>query len=101
VGGILSQRKRQRRTCAWPISGKGCLFKDGVWKRVCGASAVKKETIIVENVDKFPGHIVCDALSRSEIVVPVIIDNIAVGVLDIDSDNLGNFDATDKNILKN
>jgi len=83
-----------------PFQGRVACSRITFGKGVCGASAVKKETIIVEDVDKFSGHIVCDALSKSEIVVPVIINNKVVGVLDIDSDKLGNFDKIDKKYLE-
>lgn len=67
---------------------------------VCGTAAGKKQTIIVEDVDKFPGHIECDSGSRSEIVVPLICDDKAVGVLDLDSYHLSAFNETDKKFLE-
>lgn len=63
---------------------------------VCGTSWKTKETIIVPDVDKFPGHIACSAASRSEIVVPIFRNGVVVGVLDIDSELLDTFDNTDK-----
>jgi len=83
-----------------PFQGRVACSRMEFGKGVCGAAAVKKETIIVEDVNKFPGHILCNALSKSEIVVPVIINSKAVGVLDIDSDKPGNFDDTDKKYLE-
>lgn len=83
-----------------PFQGKvACSFIE-IGKGVCGTSAKERKTIIVEDVDKFPGHIACDEGSRSEIVVPVFIDNELIGVLDIDSYNYSNFDVTDKLYLE-
>jgi GAF domain-containing protein len=62
---------------------------------VCWEAINQKDTIIVKNVDEFPGHIACDSRSKSEIAQPVYNKNEVVGVLDIDSDKLGNFDETD------
>lgn len=67
---------------------------------VCGASWIKAQTLIVPDVEKFPGHIACSGLSRSEIVVPIIRDKEVVGVLDADSELLGQFDETDKKYLE-
>ena len=69
-------------------------------KGVCGTAWDKAETIIVADVDKFPGHIACSSLSRSEIVVPIIKDGEVIAVLDIDSEFLGTFDAIDKEWLE-
>ncbi len=69
-------------------------------KGVCGISAHKKETIIVDNVHIFPGHIACSSLSNSEIVVPIIKNNIVYGVIDIDSTNFNNFNENDKIVLE-
>lgn len=69
-------------------------------KGVCGTAWDKAETIVVEDVDKFPGHIACSSLSRSEIVVPIIKDGEVIAVLDIDSEHLSTFDAIDKEWLE-
>ncbi|CAG5011678.1 Free methionine-R-sulfoxide reductase [Dyadobacter sp. CECT 9275] len=70
-------------------------------KGVCGASYTRKETIVVPDVDKFPGHIACSSASRSEIVLPVLHRNGTVAmVLDVDSDQLDDFDETDTEGLK-
>ncbi len=66
---------------------------------VCGTAWAQRQAIVVEDVDKFPGHIACSSLSRSEIVVPLLRNGEAVGVLDIDSDRLSAFDDTDKEML--
>lgn len=69
-------------------------------KGVCGTAWEKKETILVPNVDDFPGHIACSSLSKSEIVVPIIRNNKVIGVLDVDSDQLNAFDETDTRFLQ-
>ncbi len=63
---------------------------------VCGNAAFHRKTFLVENVHEFPGHIACDSASNSEIVVPLIVDNKVIGVLDIDSPKLARFDAEDQ-----
>ena len=67
---------------------------------VCGTSWAKAETLIVPDVEKFPGHIACSSLSKSEIVVPLIKEGIVWGVLDVDSEMLNHFDETDKIFLE-
>jgi len=68
---------------------------------VCGTSWERSETIVVPDVELFPGHIACSSASRSEIVVPLYnINKVVVGVLDIDSRELSTFDETDKNYLE-
>ena len=69
-------------------------------KGVCGSAWAKKRTIIVPDVTKFKGHIACDSASKSEIVVPIVVNNSVVGVLDIDSHVLDNFDLKDKKYLE-
>ncbi|NLY54865.1 MAG: GAF domain-containing protein [Firmicutes bacterium] len=79
-----------------PFQGKPACTHIPLGSGVCGTAAQKRETIIVPNVDEFPGHIACDAASRSEIVVPII--NSAgklLGVLDVDSPVLERFDEQD------
>ncbi|KXK52165.1 MAG: GAF domain-containing protein, partial [Chlorobi bacterium OLB5] len=63
-------------------------------------AALRRESIIVPDVDKFPGHIACSSLSRSEIVIPLINNGNVWGVLDVDSDELNMFDETDKKYLE-
>lgn len=67
---------------------------------VCGSAWEKAQTLIVPDVEKFPGHIACSSLSKSEIVVPVIRNNEVVGILDADSDAYNQFDATDQYYLE-
>jgi len=83
-----------------PFQGKIACTQIEIGKGVCGTAVAKLKTIIVENVDMFPGHIVCDADSKSEIVVPVISNNHLYGVLDLDSTELSAFNETDKKYLE-
>jgi L-methionine (R)-S-oxide reductase len=79
-----------------PFQGPVACVRIGIGKGVCGTAWQKAETIIVPDVEKFPGHIACNAASKSEIVVPVIKDKNVVAVLDVDSDKLNDFDETDR-----
>jgi GAF domain-containing protein len=67
---------------------------------VCGASWAEAKTLIVPDVERFPGHIACSSLSRSEIVVPVLVNNEVVAVLDVDSELYDQFDETDQLYLE-
>lgn len=82
-----------------PFQGPVACTRIGYGKGVCGTAWKNKETIIVPEVDKFPGHIACNAASRSEIVVPVFKNEEVAMVLDIDSDRPDDFDDTDKKYL--
>lgn len=83
-----------------PFQGKVACTKIALGKGVCGTAAKEARTQVVEDVHQFPGHIACDSASNSEIVVPIIIDNKVVGVLDIDSPNFSRFDEQDKEGLE-
>ncbi|WP_432358080.1 GAF domain-containing protein [Sporosarcina sp. UB5] len=83
-----------------PFQGLPACIRIPLGKGVCGTSAQKKETILVPDVNQFPGHIVCDAASRSEIVVPLIKDGEVLGVLDIDSPEYDRFNEDDKEGLE-
>jgi len=83
-----------------PFQGKLACTRIKIGSGVCGTSALEKKTIIVPDVEKFPGHIYCDPDSKSEIVVPIIKDGEVLGVLDIDSYELNNFDEVDKVYLE-
>ena len=83
-----------------PYQGPVACTRIGKGKGVCGAAWERKDTIIVPDVDKFPGHIACSAESKSEIVIPVIKNEQVILVLDVDSENLNNFDQTDKTYLE-
>lgn len=69
-------------------------------KGVCGNSALRKEVQLVPNVHEYPGHIACSSLTNSEVVIPLLKDNICVGVLDLDSCEYNNFTKEDVEILK-
>ena len=86
-----------------PFQGPVACTRIKFGKGVCGASWKEKKTIIVEDVDKFPGHIACSSNSRSEIVVPCFKnakEHEIFAVLDVDSDKLNDFDLTDKKYLE-
>ncbi len=83
-----------------PFQGPIACTRIRYGKGVCGTSWQKSETLIVADVEKFPGHIACSSLSRSEIVVPIIRDNKVAGVLDVDSEELDQFDETDNKYLE-
>jgi len=83
-----------------PFQGKPACVRIQVGKGVCGTAVSERRTIIVRNVEEFPGHIYCDPDSRSEIVVPVLRDGKVLGVLDLDSPSLRSFDDTDKENLE-
>lgn len=83
-----------------PFQGKVACTKIEIGKGVCGTAARRKETIVVEDVNKFPGHIACDADSKSEIVVPIFKDDKLWGVLDLDSADYNSFSETDKKYLE-
>ncbi|MCX7641636.1 MAG: GAF domain-containing protein [Elusimicrobiales bacterium] len=92
---------RENKLVLGPFQGPvACSFIE-YGKGVCGTSWKEKRTIIVEDVNKFPGHIACSSVSKSEIVVPIFRKNREVfGVLDIDSEKYSNFDITDKIYLE-
>jgi GAF domain-containing protein len=83
-----------------PFQGKAACVRIPVGKGVCGTAADRREAIVVEDVNLFPGHIACDAASRSEIVVPLIAPGRLLGVLDVDAPAVGRFDAEDRRGLE-
>jgi L-methionine (R)-S-oxide reductase len=83
-----------------PFQGPVACTRINKGRGVCGNSWAKAETLIVPDVEKFPGHIACSSLSRSEIVIPMLKDGNVFGVLDVDSELLDHFDDTDKNYLE-
>jgi len=83
-----------------PFQGPVACTRIKKGKGVCGTSWAEAKTIIVDDVEKFPGHIACSSVSRSEIVVPMIKNNEVVGVLDVDSEMLNHFDAADQKYLE-
>ena len=78
-----------------PFQGPVACTRLPYGRGVCGTAWERRETIVVPDVEQFPGHIACSSLSRSEIVVPIFKDDDVVGVLDIDSKDLSAFDQTD------
>lgn len=83
-----------------PFQGKPACVRIALGKGVCGTAASAKKTIIVPNVHEYPGHIVCDPDSKSEIVVPILKNNNVLGVLDVDSASFDTFGETDKRYLE-
>ena len=83
-----------------PFQGPVACTRIKKGRGVCGKCWENKRTLIVADVEKFPGHIACSSLSRSEIVIPVIKNNEVVAVLDVDSEALNHFDETDKKYLE-
>jgi L-methionine (R)-S-oxide reductase len=83
-----------------PFQGLPACVRIPLGKGVCGTSAKTRETIRVEDVHQFPGHIACDAASNSEIVIPLIKDGNLLGVLDIDSPEKNRFDELDQEQLE-
>lgn len=78
-----------------PFQGKTACIRIALGKGVCGTAAATRETQLVEDVHAFPGHIACDADSRSELVVPIVHDGRLLGVLDLDSPIPARFDRED------
>jgi L-methionine (R)-S-oxide reductase len=78
-----------------PFQGKPACVRIALGRGVCGSAAAKRATIIVPDVNAFPGHIACDAASRSEVVVPLLAADQLAGVLDLDSARLARFDEVD------
>jgi L-methionine (R)-S-oxide reductase len=83
-----------------PFQGPVACTRIKKGRGVCGASWQQAATLIVPDVEKFPGHIACSSLSKSEIVIPVIQNNEVIAVLDVDSELLNHFDETDKKYLE-
>ncbi len=83
-----------------PFQGKVACVRIALGRGVCGTAARQRTTIVVPDVEKFPGHIACDHASRSEVVVPLVKDGRLIGVLDLDSPSLARFDATDAAALE-
>ncbi|MBK8845662.1 MAG: GAF domain-containing protein [Bacteroidetes bacterium] len=78
-----------------PFQGPIACTRIGFGKGVCGTAWQRKEVVVVDDVDTFPGHIACSSLSKSEIVVPILRNKEVIAVLDIDSDKYADFDNTD------
>ncbi|MGO3193043.1 MAG: GAF domain-containing protein [Sphingobacterium sp.] len=83
-----------------PFQGPVACTRIAYGRGVCGTAWKEKKTLIVDDVDNFPGHIACSSLSKSEIVIPIILDDKCVAVLDVDSENLSHFDQIDAAYLE-
>src|SRR6188768_1497734 len=78
-----------------PFQGKPACVRIAIGKGVCGTAAARRETMIVEDVHAFPGHIACDSASNSEVVIPLLLHGELLGVLDLDSPKLARFAGVD------
>lgn len=83
-----------------PFQGKAACNRIKIGSGVCGTAFEESRTLVVPDVGKFPGHIACDSLSKSEIVVPIICNDKKIGVLDLDSYSLERFNEVDKENLE-
>lgn len=83
-----------------PFQGRVACTEIEIGKGVCGKSFEKSETLIVDDVHKFDGHIACDSRSNSEIVVPIMKDDLPIGVIDIDSTSFNRFSKIEKDFLE-
>lgn len=83
-----------------PFQGPVACTRIGLGRGVCGSAWQQQKTLIVPDVEAFPGHIACSSLSRSEIVVPLFKDGVVCGVLDVDSEELDQFDEIDAQYLE-
>jgi L-methionine (R)-S-oxide reductase len=91
---------KQDQLVLGPFQGPVACTRIQKGRGVCGTSWAKAQTLIVPNVQEFPGHIACSSLSKSEIVVPIFRNNIVEGVLDVDSSEYNQFDEIDKQYLE-
>ncbi len=83
-----------------PFQGKPACVRIPLGKGVCGSAAQRRDLLVVPDVEAFPGHIACDAASRSEIVVPILTEGVLRGVLDIDAPEKSRFDEEDREGLQ-
>jgi L-methionine (R)-S-oxide reductase len=97
---VKSIEPKREELVVGPFQGPVACTRIKKGKGVCGTSWAEAKTIIVPDVEKFPGHIACSSLSKSEIVVPIIRNNQVVGVLDVDSEELDQFDGVDQQYLE-
>lgn len=95
-----SKNSGEKELVLGPFQGPVACTRIKKGRGVCGAAWQNAETLIVPDVEKFPGHIACSSLSRSEIVVPLIKNVEVIGVLDVDSSELNEFDEEDKKYLE-
>ena len=98
VGFYLYDEEKQNLVLG-PFQGRIACTRIEIGKGVCGTAFKNRETLVINDVNKFPGHIFCDSSSKSEIVVPVFRNDKIVGVLDVDSAVYSSFDAIDRKYL--
>ena len=91
---------KEKQLVLGPFQGPVACTRINFGKGVCGTSWKERKTIVVPDVDAFPGHIACNSASRSEIVLPAFKNNEVALVLDVDSDKLNDFDQTDQHALE-
>jgi len=107
ASGLLAQSLERVNWCGFyllragelvlgPFQGKPACVRIPLGKGVCGTGASRRETLVVPDVNAFPGHIACDAASRSEIVVPIVDAGVLRGVLDVDAPETNRFDTDDR-----
>ena len=83
-----------------PFQGKTACTRIAVGRGVCGAAVAERRTLVVPDVEAFPGHIACDSASRSELVVPLVREGIVFGVIDCDSPDLNRFGAEERALIE-
>ncbi|MEO5911003.1 MAG: GAF domain-containing protein [Pelobium sp.] len=91
---------KQNELVLGPFQGPVACTRIQKGRGVCGKAWATEKTLIVDDVDAFPGHIACSSLSRSEIVIPILKDGAVIGVLDVDSADLSSFDVVDQEGLE-
>lgn len=91
--------KEKNNLVLGPFQGRLACTRIEIGKGVCGTAFKDKETVVVDDVNKFPGHIFCDSASKSEIVIPIFRNGEAAGVLDVDSADYSSFDDVDSKYL--
>jgi L-methionine (R)-S-oxide reductase len=96
IGFYLAESRGTETLWLGPFQGLPACTMIPFSKGVCGAAATQKKTMRIADVGQFPGHIVCDSRSRSEVVVPMIVNNQVIGVLDVDSATVNRFDEKDQ-----
>ncbi|MDQ0871800.1 L-methionine (R)-S-oxide reductase [Paenibacillus sp. V4I3] len=97
---LLDETSDKKELVLGPFQGLPACVRIPLGKGVCGTSAERRATLLVPDVHAFPGHIACDAASQSEIVVPILVGNELIGVLDIDSPIKSRFDDIDQQYLE-
>lgn len=97
---LVDTQKEKKELVLGPFQGLPACVRIPFGKGVCGTSAERRETVLVPDVHAFPGHIACDAASQSEIVIPIVVGDELIGVLDIDSPSLNRFDGVDQAYLE-